>query len=348
MTRVYSLYSCRLTIEGWPELLAAIHGRLEPFVGDEATCDLAVSFEQAQPRSADRATPAMAGRRVYDFPDGRVEYDDAADMLTVTVGDRIRAFCEAAAGQARIFVDAPTDADLWLLSHPVLSLVLMELLKRRGFFPVHAACLALDGRGVLLAGTSGAGKSTLAVALARAGFAFLSDDTVFVQAEASGWRVRAFPDQVDLCADAVSLFPELHTVAGAGRVDGWPKWQFRPEHFYGAAIALDVAPRVLMFPSVCGTPTSALRAVAPAEALFELAPNVLLTDASTSQRHLDALAGLVAQCACYRLDTGRDLDDAVDNVRQAVTLSGPRESWHQPTSAAAGPASRDGREGPAA
>jgi hypothetical protein len=319
VTRVYSLYSCRLTVDGWPELLAAIHGRLEPFVVDEvATCDLAVSFAQSQERSIEHAMPALAGRRVYDFPNGHVAYDDAEDVLTIAVGDRIRAICEPAAGHARISVDSPNDADVWVLSHPVLSLVLMELLKRRGFFPVHAAGLALDGRGVLLAGTSGAGKSTLSVALARGGFAFLSDDTVFLEAGASGWRVRSFPDQVDLCADAVSLFPELQTVAEAGRATGWPKWQIRPENFYGASIPIDVAPRVLIFPSVCGTATSVLRPLAPAEALLELAPNVLLTDASTSQQHLNALAGLVAQCACYRLDTGRDLDDAVGVVRGAI------------------------------
>jgi hypothetical protein len=320
MTRAYSLYSCRLTVEGWPDLLAAIHGRLEPFVVDDAAGgDLTVSFAPLPEHSNERGmAPARAGRRVYDFPDGHVTYDDFGDVLTIAVGDRIRVVCEPAAGRARVAVDSPNEEDIWLLSHPVLSLVLMELLKRRGLFPIHAAGLALDDRGVLLAGTSGAGKSTLSVALARAGFGFLSDDTVFLTAHASGLRIRSFPDQVDLCADAVSLFPELQPLAAAGGATGWPKWQIRPERVYGATIPRDVAPHVLIFPSVCGSPNSALRPLAPAEALLELAPNVLLTDAGTSQQHLDAIAGLVAQCVCYRLDTGRDLDDAVRVVRGAM------------------------------
>ena len=46
--------------------------------------------------------------------------------------------------------------------------------------PLHAACVGLGGRGVLLIGPSGAGKSTLALHCALAGFEFLSEDSVFV------------------------------------------------------------------------------------------------------------------------------------------------------------------------
>jgi hypothetical protein len=318
MTRSYSLHSCLAAVSAWPELMAAIHARLELFaIESSPTHDLELTFQSSDAPPAEHA-PTPACRRVYDFPGGEVSYDDARDRLTIRVGDRVCAVCEPATGRARVLVESPQPSDLYLLSHPVLSLVLMELLKRRGLYPLHAAGLALDGHGVLLAGTSGAGKSTLSVALARGGFSFLSDDTVFLEADAPGWRVRAFPDQIDLCADAVDLFPELRDVADAELPPGWRKRQIRAETVYAAPISWDVRPRTLIFPSVCGTPTSVLRPVSPEEALLELVPNVLLTDASGSQQHLNALAGLVSQCTCYRLDTGRDLDDAVAVVRGAI------------------------------
>ena len=315
MTRSYSLHSCRIVVSAWPELMAAIHARLEPFaIAAAAAHDVELTFHPA--RAA--AQKAPAGRRVYDFPDGEVVYEDVWDRLTIIVGDRISATCEPNAGRVRVFVESPEKSDLYVLSHPVLSLLLMELLKRRRLYPLHAAGVALDGHGVLLAGTSGAGKSTLSVALARRGFSFLSDDTVFLQADEAGWCVRAFPDQIDLCADTVELFPELEEVANAELPPGWRKRQIRAEVVYGAPISWTANPRSLIFPSVSGASSSVMRPLAREEALFELAPNVLLTDTARSQQHLNALAGVISQCACYRLETGRDLDDAVAVVRSAM------------------------------
>ena len=46
--------------------------------------------------------------------------------------------------------------------------------------PLHAACVGLGGRGILLFGSSGAGKSTVALHCILDGFELLSEDSVFV------------------------------------------------------------------------------------------------------------------------------------------------------------------------
>jgi HPr kinase/phosphorylase len=55
--------------------------------------------------------------------------------------------------------------------------------------PVHATCVARDGRGVLLRGPSGSGKSDLALRLLEAGFELVADDQVLLARE--GGRVTA-------------------------------------------------------------------------------------------------------------------------------------------------------------
>jgi hypothetical protein len=47
--------------------------------------------------------------------------------------------------------------------------------------PLHAACVGLNGRGVLLMGASGAGKSTVALECLMEGLDFLAEDSVFVE-----------------------------------------------------------------------------------------------------------------------------------------------------------------------
>ena len=56
---------------------------------------------------------------------------------------------------------------------------------------LHASCIAIDGRGVLLTGASGAGKSDLALRLIDRGATLVGDDGLVI--EARGGRLYARP-----------------------------------------------------------------------------------------------------------------------------------------------------------
>jgi len=75
--------------------------------------------------------------------------------------------------------------------------------------PVHAACVRLRDRGVLLCGDSGAGKSSLAYACARRGWTFVSDDTSELIRARKDLTVIGGPHQIRFREAAVDLFPEL-------------------------------------------------------------------------------------------------------------------------------------------
>jgi hypothetical protein len=313
----YSIHTRTAAISGWPALLAAVDRRLAPFSADTvAAPEFSIDFEAVDRLSAPRQS--ARGRCVYEFPRGSLTYVDDEQLLIMDVDRRVRAECWLGAGRAHVAIESPREADLWTLSHPVLTVALMELLKRRSLFPVHAAGLALDGRGLLLAGARGAGKSTLTIALAKRGFSFLTDDMVLLAESPRGWQLRAFPDDVDLCDDTLDLFPELRTLREEELPAGWLKRQIRPDRQFGAPIEWTVPARVIVFPSIRSGDESSLDPLSADEALLELAPNVLLTDAAVAQRHFDALAGVVSQCRCYRLSTGRVLDRAVSVLRDVV------------------------------
>jgi hypothetical protein len=314
----FCLHGLPLVVRGLPEVTAAVESRLARLPRATQAAGAELSFELvAVAASADLPPRPAESRPVYDPPGGEIVYSAAEDLLHIRLGERFAALCEPAHGRTRIAVVAPGVADLWLLSHPLFTLPLAELAKRRGLFSLHAAGLAPGdaGRALVLPGTSGAGKSTLAVALARAGFGFLGDDTLFLAQRPEGLRLLAFPDEVDLTEESAGFFPDLAPHLTAPEHDGWKKRQLQAARLAGSAVAWECAPAILVFPRVAGRTASRLLPLDRAEALLELAPNVLLTEPRSSQAHFDALAALVAASDCYRLETGRDLDAAVRLLR---------------------------------
>jgi hypothetical protein len=260
--------------------------------------------------------PSGPTRSVYDPPEGEVLYAPASDQLYVDLADRVRLLCSPELGEVRVSY-RPEPHDTWLAAHPLFTLALVEILKRRERYSIHAAGLSIDGKALLLAGESGAGKSTLALGLVRAGFDFLGDDTCFLAPELDGVRVCAFPDEVDLTEETIGLFAELSVIplVGAGHTS---KRQLLPELVYAMHFVDECTPRLIVFPSVAHRDRSTLRRVDPAAALLRLAPNVLLTDAASSQAHLYQLAALVRQSECYALETGRDFQRLAEELRTLI------------------------------
>jgi hypothetical protein len=95
---------------------------------------------------------------------------------------------------------------------------------------IHAACVVLNGRGVLLCGDSGAGKTSLSWACARAGWDFLADDTVHMLHDQQNRVVIGNSHQVRFRPTAAELFPEI---AGA---------EITPRHFGKPSIEILTAP----------------------------------------------------------------------------------------------------------
>jgi hypothetical protein len=119
-----------------------------------------------------------------------------------------------------IFVSALTAADhIYLRWFFVESLAYM-MLAQRYLVPVHAACVAREGGGVLLCGQSEAGKSTLAYACARAGWTYLSDDAVFLLPDDENRIAIGRHRQFRFRLDAPQLFPELAGFVSRARPNG--------------------------------------------------------------------------------------------------------------------------------
>jgi hypothetical protein len=92
--------------------------------------------------------------------------------------------------------------------------------------PIHGACVAFHGRGILLCGDSGAGKSSLAYACARAGWTYITDDASYLLHDNANDNevvtVTGNCHQVRFRPSAGTLFPEIQGFEITPRAAGKP------------------------------------------------------------------------------------------------------------------------------
>jgi hypothetical protein len=252
--------------------------------------------------------PDGDGRPFYEMPKGEASHFRETDEVYLSFGDGVRALCKLGSGRVLLSIVESEPRNLFVASHLVLTVLLVEILKRSGWYSLHAAAFSENGKAILIPGTSGAGKSTLSVALLRANFDYLTDDMVFLRRGPDSVLARGLVEDVDVSDQTIRFFPELDFLLKSPKTDGFPKKQVRAEEVYSTKVVDEACPKAIILPRISGKEASVITQIGSDEALLEIVPNVLLTEARACQDHLGILAELVKQTACYRLDTGQDFE----------------------------------------
>lgn len=183
---------------------------------------------------------------------------------------------------------------------------LAPLLRRRGYFLIHAFAAARDGAAVCLVGPSGSGKTTTGLALLLDGWRLLANDVVLAESRPDGvyalptpGLVNIRPPTLDLLPGLRSLLPDhsphrLANVAGDRLVNG--RW------------AQPAPIRSVYFPQIeeghATTRSPENQAVCLAQLMAE---SVDRWDPDAFHVHLNLLQTISRQAPSYRLHLGQDL-----------------------------------------
>ena len=309
-TQTYGFHGVNLSVSSSAAIASCLDARFQMLPSNGKCAEtIFFDFESVSNRKGHRfGKPLGRAKPFYQLEGGDASYFEAEDQLYLCYDDRVRVLCNPASGSACFSVLEPEIDNLWLASHLLFTICLVEILKRRGLYSLHAGGFSANGKCLLIPGTSGAGKSTLTVASLRANFDYMSDDMVFLIGRQDGFRVLAFPEEVDVSDQTAGFFPELNFLLRAPKRGGWRKHQIHPIQIYGTKVTPEAKPAAVVIPRIAEAETSVFTRMDPDEALLEMVPNVLLTEASSCRAHLDALSELVTSTPCYRLETGRDFD----------------------------------------
>jgi len=185
---------------------------------------------------------------------------------------------------------------------------------------IHAALIARNGRGVLVAGPNGAGKSTSALSCLIAGFDYLGDDYIVLEGNPhEGFQGHSVYGCAFLEPHHLPRFPALIPYAISGPYPSEVKRLVLLRQAYPAQLAASARLQFLLLPRIGSHPTAITRAT-KAEALRQLAPSSLLMLARPNAAALTRMATLVEQLDCFWLDLGPDIEAIPTLVEKLLDL----------------------------
>jgi hypothetical protein len=153
--------------------------------------------------------------RVGVLEDGSAEYPAALTFrahrnLIVGIADRYNFhITDVTHGFSFVWLNTAAILNRNYLRYHFLEAVALSHIANRYTAPIHAACVELNGRGVLLCGDSGAGKSSLAFACARAGWTYITDDASFLLNAQSDRKIVGNCHMMRFRPSAAELFAEV-------------------------------------------------------------------------------------------------------------------------------------------
>ena len=321
---LFSIYGTPIRYTTSSSLLAApVEELLRHFRRNslDESVPLTLSFQAVQDRAeippilspAARHLCSGTGIPVGGRPEDELPYTVSQDCgrLIVDFRDAGRFVIDGAHGSAEGYLIKPQRMPPSLIEY-LFHLALIELLRRRELYTIHATALEMHGLGVLIPGNSGRGKTTSFISLLRSGYRYLSDDHPLIRDAGTHVELFPFPIKINVTEDTIAFFPELRNAPGhvLQRQPGFHKRGFYAEELYRTEIGACCRPALVLFPQVVDAPRSYLEPLPKSRAMELLLPQALLVyDAEVARREFQVLAKVVQQVDCYRLHFGRDVLD---------------------------------------
>ncbi|HZQ52973.1 MAG TPA: hypothetical protein VFB14_12290 [Bryobacteraceae bacterium] len=132
-----------------------------------------------------------------------------SNLLAIVAGFDNFACCDLSRGFGFACLTKAALANQDYFRYHFLEAMVCTLLDTQHLVALHAACIEMNGRGVMFVGESGAGKSSLAYACARRGHVYISDEASLLVRRRAERLVLGNPQVVRFRPAARALFPEL-------------------------------------------------------------------------------------------------------------------------------------------
>jgi hypothetical protein len=197
---------------------------------------------------------------------------------------------------------------------------LAPLLRRRGYYLVHAFAACKDGRCVLIVGPSGSGKTTTGLSLLLAGWQLLSNDMVLLEERRDGVYALPTPGGVSIRQQSLTLLPGLQAIIGdIPLVNG--KYELIGQQLVNGRWPEAARITAVYFPQIEERQETAVSPHSPALCLAQLMEESMdRWDGATFMDHMNILQKISQQAAAYRLHLSPNLSQLSAIIKPVDTL----------------------------
>jgi hypothetical protein len=180
---------------------------------------------------------------------------------------------------------------------------------------IHAACVNVGGKGILLCGDSGDGKSTLAFAGSRQGWTYVSDDSTYIPLDREDRLVVGNCGKVRFRPSVAELFPELAGRPLTPRAAGKPSIEIPVSEWPEISTSGTASVHHLVFLNRKNIDSQKLVPLRPSTVWPWFRQYFLLTTLESRITHEAAISRLLLGCGVFELRYN-DLGWAVDRINQ--------------------------------
>ncbi len=192
---------------------------------------------------------------------------------------------------------------------------LMEMLKHRGFYGLHAAALTKEGTGYLFTGDTGSGKTTTALGLIKQGFQYLADDKVLLREEDNGIATLAFTRRFNIDPDISRQYPELSFLEDLEPLPETTKRPFDISRVYPNTFVPRCRPKFLIHLQITPDAKSRIVRLPRTESFGRLVHQTILSSQKeVATKQLKLFAELIQSTESYLLYSGKDVYEAPERL----------------------------------
>jgi hypothetical protein len=301
-------------LQGWlvrieaddPALSARAEEFLAPFVGHdgETSGELQLQLHLCTDGARGVLPPSAVATSlqfltVACFSDGATLHFQTKDGSTLEA--------DPAAGTARGMLTRDLVGRRYLFAD-LLMAALMEMLKFRGYYGLHAAGVSRGGTGYLFPACASQGKTTTALGLIKHGFQYLADDKVLLTREDGDIAALAFTRRFNIDPDIAERYRELDFVPGLEPLPGCAKRPVNVSTVYPNSFILRFRPRYVIHLERAVQGDSRIVPLSRTESFARLIRQTILAfDRQVAMQQLALLGRLLDRTQSYLLYNGNDL-----------------------------------------